>query len=132
MLTATACIGLLGLLIIGLGLWVTVTRGRTQTAGGVKDDPADPLFKAVRAHGNATEYSPILAVLYLLLAQLEPSTWMLWTMGITTASRYLHAAGMLLGPTLAAPHPLRFVGALGTYLGGLALSLAALFRAFGG
>jgi uncharacterized membrane protein YecN with MAPEG domain len=81
----------------------------------------------VRAHGNATEYSPMLAVLILLLGGHNPATWVLWVMGIVTASRYLHAAGMIVSPTLAQPHPLRFVGALGTYLGGLVLCFA-VFR----
>jgi hypothetical protein len=83
------------------------------------------MYKMVRAHGNATEYAPMLAVLILLLGAREPSTWVLWTMWIVTVSRYLHAAGMIFSPTLAKPHPLRFIGALGTYLGGLALCVAA-------
>jgi hypothetical protein len=33
---------------------------------------------------------------------------------------------MLASPTLAKPHPLRFVGAVGTYLTGIALSVALL------
>ncbi|HJY84784.1 MAG TPA: MAPEG family protein, partial [Candidatus Binatia bacterium] len=59
----------------------------------------------------------------LLVGGHNPATWVLWVMGIVTASRYLHAAGMIFSPTLAKPHPLRFVGALGTYLGGLALCI---------
>jgi uncharacterized protein len=38
--------------------------------------------------------------------------------------RYLHAAGMLLSPSLDRPQPLRFVGALGTYVAGLLLVVA--------
>jgi hypothetical protein len=45
-------------------------------------------------------------------------------MGLVTAGRYLFAAGMLLSPTLARPHPLRASGAMLTYLGGLALCVA--------
>ncbi len=55
---------------------------------------------------------------------LNPANWVLWVGGIATASRYLHAAGMLMGPSLDQVQPLRFVGALGTYLGGLALCVA--------
>jgi uncharacterized membrane protein YecN with MAPEG domain len=83
------------------------------------------MYKMVRAHGNATEYAPMLAVLMLLVGAREPAIWALWVMGIVTASRYLHAAGVIFSPTLAKPHPLRFVGALGTYLGGLVLCVAA-------
>jgi hypothetical protein len=52
--------------------------------------------------------------------------WMLWDFVVATVSRYLHAAGMLLSPSLDCPQPLRFAGALGTYVCGLALVAAAL------
>jgi hypothetical protein len=82
------------------------------------------MYRLIRAHGNATEYAPMLAVLILLVGSRDPASWVLWVMGIATAARYLHAAGMLLGPGLDQVQPLRFVGALGTYLGGLALCVA--------
>jgi hypothetical protein len=47
-------------------------------------------------------------------------------MGLAVASRYALAAGILVGQTMAEPHPLRFIGAAGTYATGLALSIAAL------
>jgi len=125
MATAITCTALLGLLVFGLGLAVSLTRGRTGTISGSAADPADPLHKMVRAHGNATEYAAMLSVLILLIGSREPTTWVLWTMWIAVASRYLHAAGMIFCSTLAQPHPLRFVGALGTYLAGLALCVAA-------
>lgn len=127
MTTALVCTVLLGLLVFGLGLGVSLTRGQTGTNFGYTPDPADRMYKLVRAHGNATEYAPMLAVLMLLVGGHNPATWVLWVMGIVTASRYLHAAGMIFCPTLARPHPLRFIGALGTYLGGLALCVA-VFR----
>jgi len=125
MTTAIVCTALLGLLVFGLGLGVSLTRGQTGTNFGSSSDPADRMYKMVRAHGNATEYAPMLAVLMLLVGEHHPAAWMLWVMGIVTACRYLHAAGMIFSPTLARPHPLRFVGALGTYLGGLVLCVAA-------
>jgi len=127
MTTAIVCTALLGLLVFGLGLGVSLTRGQTGTNFGYSPDPTDRMYKMVRAHGNATEYVPMLAVLMLLVGGHNPATWVLWVMGIVTASRYLHAAGMIFSPTLAKPHPLRFVGALGTYLGGLALCIV-VFR----
>ena len=125
MTTAIVCTALLGLLVFGLGLGVSLTRGQTGTNFGYNPDPTDRMYKMVRAHGNATEYVPMLAVLMLLVGGHNPATWVLWVMGIVTASRYLHAAGMIFSPTLAQPHPLRFVGALGTYLGGLVLCFVA-------
>ncbi|MEM7016341.1 MAG: MAPEG family protein [Pseudomonadota bacterium] len=121
---AMICIGLLGLLVIVLGFAVTLQRGRSNIIAGFKDDPTDTLYKLVRAHGNTTEYAPIIAILILLLGSQNPATWMVWTMGLTTAGRYLIAAGIIMSPDLNKPHPLRFIGALLTYLGGLALCIA--------
>ena len=126
MTTALVCIALLGLLLFGLGLAVSMTRGQTNTAIGSSADPTDPLHKLVRAHGNTAEYAPMLAVLLFLVGSRSPATWALWTMGIATACRFAIAAGLILSPTLARPHPLRFVGALGTYLTGFALCAALL------
>jgi len=126
MTTALVCIGLLGLLVFGLGFAVSLTRSRTDIAFGAPGDPTDPLQKVVRAHGNTAEYAAMLAVLIYVLGARSPATWVLWCMGLATASRYLIAIGLVLSPTLEKPHPLRFVGALGTYLTGFALC-AALF-----
>lgn len=129
MTTAVVCTALLALLVFALGLAVSLTRGATGTNIGFKDDPADRLHKLVRAHGNACEYAPILAVLILLLGARDPSAWVVWTFVAATACRYLHVAGMLLSPSLAKPQPLRFVGALGTYVTGLMLVAATLLSA---
>ncbi len=123
--TAMLCTALLGLLVFGLGFGVSMTRGATNTTSGYNQDPTDRLYKMVRAHGNTTEYAPMLAILMLLIGARNPSTWMLWTMWLVTISRYLFVAGIITSPTLAKPHPLRFIGALGTYLGGTALCVAA-------
>lgn len=126
MTTAILCTALLGLLLFALGLYVSATRGRVGSVGRFPADPADPLFKAIRAHANTAEYAPMLAVLMLYLGTHAPAMRILWTMIAATASRYLIVIGILICPTLDRPHPLRFIGALGTYAGGLILSLAAL------
>jgi uncharacterized protein len=126
MKVALVCTALLGLLVFGLGLAVSVRRGSTRTNIGHERDPADPLHKLVRAHGNAAEYAPMLAILMLAIAGRGCTMWMVWTFIAATLFRYLHAAGMLLSPSLNRPQPLRFVGALGTYLSGLALVAAML------
>jgi len=123
---AVACVALLGLLVFGLGLAVSRTRQSTGVTFGCPQDPTHPLYKMTRAHGNTIEYAPMLAVLMLVVGAGDPPAWALWTMGLAVASRYLFAAGIVLGPTMAEPHPLRFVGAAGTYATGLALSVAAL------
>lgn len=126
MTVAVVCAALLGLLLFGLGLAVSLTRQRTGSIHGCPDDPADPLYKLTRAHGNTAEYAPMLAVLMLIVGANDPPQWALWTMGLAVASRYALAAGIITGPTMAQPHPLRFFGATGTYATGLGLSIAAL------
>jgi uncharacterized membrane protein YecN with MAPEG domain len=69
----------------------------------------------------------MLAVLMLLIGAHNPASWILWVMWIATLSRYLHAAGVIFSPTLAQPHPLRFIGALLTYVCGLILSVMAFW-----
>ena len=129
MTAALVCTALLGLLVIGLGLGVSALRGSTSTNIGHKLDPGDPLHKMVRAHGNVTEYSPMLAILMLAIAGRGATPWMVWTFAAATLSRYLHAAGMVLSSSLDRPQPLRFVGALGTYVTGLLLVVALLLVA---
>jgi uncharacterized protein len=126
MTAALVSTALLGLLVFGLGLGVSALRGSTSTNIGHQLDPGDRLHKMVRAHGNATEYAPMLAILMLAIAARGPTRWMVWTFVAATLSRYLHAAGMVLSPSLDRPQPLRFVGALGTYVTGLALVVALL------
>jgi hypothetical protein len=119
--TSFVCVALLGILLFGLGLAVSLTRGRTNVAAGTSGDPTDTLHKLVRAHGNTSEYVAMLAVLILILGGREPSTWGVAAMIGATASRYSLAAGIVLSSTLEKAHPLRFIGALGTYVFGLTL-----------
>jgi uncharacterized membrane protein YecN with MAPEG domain len=126
---AAACIAVLGLLVVGLGLAVSLTRGATSTTIGFNPDPADRLYKMVRAHGNAAEYNPMLAVLILYLGMQGPAPWLQWVFIAAAVSRVLHAAGMILSPTLAKPQLLRAAGAVGTYLTGLVLGVATVLKA---
>ena len=126
MMVAILCTGLLGLLVFGLGLGVSLVRGTTRTNFGYAPDPTNRLYKLVRAHGNAAEYAPMMAVLILYLGAHNPSRWLMWTFAIATICRYLHALGMILSKSLDRPDPLRFVGALGTYVTGLILSFAVV------
>jgi uncharacterized protein len=124
--TTAVCVGVLGLLVVLLGLGVTMARVSTNTAVGFNPDPTDRLYKIGRAHGNATEYNPMLAVMILYLGTRPAASWVEWSCILVTVARVLHAAGMVMSPTLAKPQPLRFVGAVGTYLFGLALGIATI------
>lgn len=124
---ALTCVGLLGLLVFALGIRVSLLRTSTNTLIGCSTDPADPLYKWIRAHGNACEFVPLLALLIYVVGMRGPGGFMKLVMVLAVLSRYLHAAGMVQSPSLDQPHNLRFAGALGTYITGLLLSLAVLF-----
>jgi uncharacterized membrane protein YecN with MAPEG domain len=125
MTTAIVCTALLGILIVGLGMAVSLKRQRSERVIGHSDDPSDALHKVVRAHGNSTEYAPMLALVMIVLGNQGPAAWVTWVMIAVVASRYLIVAGLLYG-SLDAPNPMRFIGALGTYVGGFALCIALL------
>lgn len=123
MTTAILSTALLGLLIFTLGLAVSLTRGSTKRVIGHDPSPTDRLHKLVRAHGNSAEYAPMLAVLLLALGAMNPAAWVAWVMWAVVAFRYLIVAGLLTG-SLENPNPMRFIGALGTYVCGIALCAA--------
>ena len=126
MTTAIICIALLGALLFGLGWNVSRLRGSKQTTEQFPSAPDDPLFVAIRAHGNAAEYVPTLAILILVVGFRDPALWMLVVAAIATLSRYLHAIGVLSTGDMAKENPLRLVGAVGTILSGVALAAAAV------
>ncbi|MBU6436802.1 MAG: MAPEG family protein [Betaproteobacteria bacterium] len=124
---ALVCTAILGLLVFGLGLAISGLRFVRRRLSGYEDDPGDLLYRFVRAHGNATEYAPFLAVLFLYLGTRGPGHTTLWLIAAATVSRVLHAVGMIAWPSVAKPNPLRFVGALGTYFCGIGLCVALLY-----
>lgn len=124
------CVAALGFLTIALGLKVSIERGRTRTLIGYPTDPANSLYKAVRAHGNTTEYAPVLMVLIYALSQHAMAGWVMWSIIGATCSRYLLAVGLLWSKTLEKPSPLRAIGALGTYIFGFVLCFALALHTF--
>ena len=130
MVVYLVCSGVLVILYFALALNVSRMRGQTQTGIGTGEDPSGPLNKAVRAHGNAAEYVPVFLALFLYFSLSAPASWIAWVVVLVTVCRVLHAAGMLMTKSFnAPPHPLRGIGAGGTYLGGFALGAALLLRA---
>src|SRR5438094_6362036 len=123
---AVLCMGLLGLLVFGLGLAVSTVRGRTGRNFAHTVGPTARLYKRVRAHGNAVEYAPMLALLTWYLGSPQPGRFVVWTFVLATLCRYLHALGMILAKSLDGVDPLRFMGALGTYVTGIVLVVAVL------
>jgi uncharacterized membrane protein YecN with MAPEG domain len=121
------CLALLGLLVFVLGANVTRHRAvRGSTGNQMPTDPADRMFIAQRAHGNATEYVPTLAVLILVCGTLSDGWWVDALAVAAVVSRYLHAFGLLTAKTMATHGPVRDIGAMGTYLTGIALAVTAV------
>lgn len=94
--------GLCGLLLLALA--VRIIRLRWKFRVGTGDGGERVLAKAIRVHGNATEYVPI-ALLLMLLAELGGATaGLLHGCGATlVAARVLHAAGRSKRPTASKP-----------------------------
>jgi uncharacterized protein len=67
------CVGLLGLLLFGLGLCVSLERGKAKQLGGIPDDETTRLYRLIRAHGNAAEYVPMIAAFALYFAATKTS-----------------------------------------------------------
>ena len=125
--TVVICIALLGILVFVLG--ANVTRHRAQrgdTGTQVPTDPADRLFIAQRAHGNAAEYVPTLIGLLIVCSTLTDGWWLNSLAVAALAARAVHAAGILTSTTMAEHGPMRDAGALVTYLTGIALGVTAL------
>ena len=122
------CIALMGVLLFVLGANVTRHRAARGAAGGdqASSDPADRLFIAVRAHANAAEYVPTLAILILVSASLTDGWWVDALAIAALTVRTLHAYTMLTAKTMDAFIPLRTVAAMGTYAIGVALGVTAL------
>lgn len=127
------CSAVLGLLVFGLGFNVSMTRARTKDVHSTGSDPAGAMMKSVRAHANATEYCGLIIALFVVTTLVYSGRDLGLTMSIlvvgVTLARLIHAAGMLTCKTLAEPNPLRFAGALFTYLFGFAICLLLLAKA---
>jgi uncharacterized protein len=123
---ALICTAVLGVLIFGLGFAISAARFSKRRLSGHAQDPGNFLHRLVRAHGNATEYAPFLAVLFLYLGAHSPAGTTVALIVGATVSRVLHAIGLVAWPSMDRPNPLRFVGAIGTYLCGSALCVILL------
>ena len=122
------CVALLGALVVGLGFGVSMARMKERRVYGYSDDPDNTLYHWIRAHGNATEYVPVLMVLIYVLGQMPVAAWVAWCMVLVTACRYLAALGLVLPRTMRKPNAMRFLGSLGTYVFGMVLCVALLLQ----
>ena len=101
----------MGVILFVLG--ANVSRHRAIRAGDgdqAPTDPADRLFIAQRAHGNAAEYVPTLAALIIVCAFLTDGWWLNALALAALAARVVHAYATLTAETLNAFIPVRSVG----------------------
>ncbi len=121
------CIALMGALVFVLGANVTRHRAiRGDTGNQQPTDPADRMYIAQRAHGNAIEYVPTLIGLLIVCSTLTDGWWLDSLAVVAASARCLHALGMLTSTTLASHGPVRDSGAMFTYLSGVALAVTAV------
>lgn len=108
-------VGLNALLLIWLSINVGINRGRTKAIEpGSTADHEPKLMRAIRAHGNYTEYAPAALLLLLVLAQTGQSATTLHILGgAFTGGRVLQAIGMM---QLKHPNPGRMIGTALTLL----------------
>ena len=115
------------LLLLALSYNVGRHRARTDSLvpGAMGDDI---LVRAIRAHGNATEYIPLAMVMLLILSLLSAPLSLLHGLGsVFTLGRVAQAAGMVRSKH---PNPVRFSGNLFTGLVYLVGSVACLYYGF--
>ena len=125
--TVITSIALMGILLFLLGANVTRHRAvRGATGNQMPTDPADRMFIAQRAHGNAAEYVPTLIGLLIVCSALTGGWWLNLLAVAAVAARSLHAVGVLTSRTMAGHGPVRDLGAMLTYASGVALGITAL------
>ncbi|MEO1554063.1 MAG: MAPEG family protein [Pseudomonadota bacterium] len=112
------------LMLVWFGMRVVARRFRGKISMG--DGGSDDLARAIRVHGNASEYVPPMLVGLLVLAFLDAPIWALHALGIGfTLGRIMHAFGMSGAPII-----LRQFGMLLTWSAMGIVSLAILYFVF--
>lgn len=104
---ALPLISLLIASVLALGyvfLAATVIRARRAEQGHVMSQPSERLQRAIRAHGNFSEYTPLFLILLTLIEMADSYLW--WVSGLGMAfiiGRISHAYGILVAETKTPP-----------------------------
>lgn len=86
-------IGINIFLKLGLAFRVIYIRNKTQT--GIGDGGNKELMRAIRAHGNASEYMPMAMIGLFALTQFGNPAWIIHILGfVFTLGRFAHAFGI--------------------------------------
>lgn len=101
--------------ILYLILAYRVVRLRLKFKIGLLDDGNSTLRKAIRVHGNASEYMPLFLILFALAESNHTSPYILHFLGVFVfCHRIWHALGVSKSQGLSKG---RFYGTLGTWIG---------------
>jgi uncharacterized membrane protein YecN with MAPEG domain len=125
-MTAAACVAALGILLFGLGAWISISRLRNADYYAGAPSPTSFTTKLSRAHGNTAEFAPFLAVLMIVVSKQNEGAWLEACMIGAVVSRLLVVIGFLSSPTLERMSLPKAAGAVGTYAFGLILSVSVV------
>ena len=115
---------LLTILAIFLAIKVGMNRVETKTMTG--EGESSKLLQSIRAHGNLVEYAPLALILLALLEMQNVSESMLHLFGaLFFLVRISHSYGVTISREST---PYRLVGALGTWLIMLIMSLLGIYN----
>ena len=113
------------LTILAIFLAIKVGMNRVETNIMTGEGESSMLLQSVRAHGNLIEYAPLALILLALLEMQNVSDFMLHLCGsLFFLARISHAYGVTISREST---PYRLVGAVGTWLIMLIMSLVGIY-----
>jgi uncharacterized membrane protein YecN with MAPEG domain len=105
------------LIIIQLVLTAIVIRERRRSKVHIDSDGALVLGRAIRAHANFTEVTPIFLISLLILELVDSYLWWVSILGVAfILGRILHATSLLSEAALTETYPRRMLGMLLTLI----------------
>ncbi|MCA0401670.1 MAG: MAPEG family protein [Proteobacteria bacterium] len=82
-------------ILLGVALSIRVVMLRRQLKIGLGDGGDKNLGRAIRVHGNFSEYAPLLLAILVLLPFLGAKEWLVHLIGLSgLVGRVLHAVGV--------------------------------------
>ena len=118
--------GLLAFVFVSLSFRIILMRRKFKV--GIGHGEQKELHRAIRVHGNFSEYVPLALFLMLLLELNQTESWLMHVLGLSLlVGRMFHAMG--LGKSAGTSFP-RFVGGVLTYsmmLVAAALNVATVY-----
>lgn len=113
--------------MMAVALAVLVVRARIRNKVSLGDAGSEDMLKAIRAHGNFTEYVPLFLICMAMMEWFRTPEWILITLGvIMVVARVLHALAIHKDIV-----PFRVTGTFGTWGVLLLAGLQSVFRGLG-